>query len=623
MILTENVSLPEKLLSSPVLSRLTVLDNMEEGRVIFRCLVPRSACALEVSLLLAADFEATERIPAVYSGISEGRDVFEVSLELSRGLYYFTYSVATPEGERFVHSVGDELHGELREREELCGRFQLMLCKKGLPDRTSLQGSAMYHIFVDRFRRSGRCEIRLDANFDPDWESGIPEYGQYPGDEVPNNTFFGGDLYGIAEKLPYLVSLGIDTIYLSPIFSAYSNHRYDTADYTKVDPAVGGEEGFDFLVKEAKRHNIKLVLDGVFNHVGSESVYFGGSLYGKNGAAVDPDSPYRDWFFFEEYPHKYKSWWGVKTLPKLNGESPAVRELIYGDGGVVPERIKRGAGGFRLDVADELSNELLDGIKKASFEASEDSFIIGEVWEDASNKIAYGKRRRYFTEGQLDSVMNYPLRTAIIEFVKYSDAASLARTLGTLIAHYPERVLHSLMNFLGTHDTERILTVLAGESGEGKSGDELALMRLSDPQYKEGRRMLVLAFALLSVCPGVPCVYYGDEAGMQGYRDPFCRMPFPWGREDEALTREFTKILAYRKAHPEIISGKTEIAYAIGGSFAVRRFKDGRATVGLFNSAREPAVFALGAVCKDGEGRIYKDTVTLEGTSYIYLEEIQ
>lgn len=623
MILTEGVYLPCELMERPVLSRTVATGDMRQGSTLLRLLIRRSLCCTECTLSLAPDGGRREYIPMEYGGIMDGRDMFFVNVTLPAGLYYFTYELNTALGKRYVSSAGDEQDGQLYENEDYCSRFQLMLCREDISEKCSLHGSCMYHIFVDRFKKTEKFRLRPGAKFEPDWDGGIPEYGNYPGDSIENNTFFGGDLYGIAEKLPYIRSLGADIIYLSPIFTAYSNHRYDTADYTRVEPAIGGEEGLACLIERAKALGIRLVLDGVFNHVGKESVYFGGRLYGGSGATDTPDSPYRDWFYFNSYPDDYECWWGVKVLPKLKSDHPEVQKLISGHGGVIDTRIKMGVSGFRLDVADELCDGMLDSIKARSLAADPDSFIIGEVWEDASNKTAYGKRRSYFINGQLDSVMNYPLRDGVISFVKGCDAEGFAGILTVLMRHYPKRVLFGLMNFLGTHDTERILTVLAGEPAGGRPGDILKDLRLTDEQYERGRNMLDMAFALLCLCPGVPCVYYGDEAGCQGYRDPFCRMPFPWGNEDMRIFESFQKTLKYRSDHPAVKYGDTEILYAGGGALSIARYTDDERVIGLFNSSDKEITFATGGICLGADGKTYGSEVTLSPMTYIYLEETQ
>ncbi len=399
------------------------------------------------------------------------------------------------------------------------------------------KGGVLYQIFVDRFYRGSRdVPIRGDAVFNADWENGIPQYPPYRGAPFKNNTFFGGTLWGVAEKLDYLKMLGVTALYLSPIFKAFSNHKYDTADYFAVDEMFGGEEALDHLLCEAKAKNIRVILDGVFNHTGDDSRYF--NKYGKFstvGAYQSKDSPYYPWFDFEEYPYQYRCWWGIDILPSINTRNPDYRRFIAGKDGVVAHYLHRGISGWRLDVADELSDELLYDIRRGARGEKRDALILGEVWEDASNKIAYGKLRRYFWGNQLDSVMNYPVGNRIADYLMTGNAEGLFTTLKRLYTHYPKKTSDTLMNLLGTHDTERILTKLSGVSENGRSEDALAHASLSDAEYALAVERLKTAWLLLSTVPGVPTIFYGDEAGMQGYHDPFNRRPYPWGHEDQAL----------------------------------------------------------------------------------------
>ena len=394
----------------------------------------------------------------------------------------------------------------------------------------------MYHVFVDRFckgegethRRTGKRAPEIN----PDWENGIPQYPAYPGAHLTNHIHFGGNLWGVAEKLDYLASLGVKVIYLSPIFEAYSNHKYDTGDYMTVDGGFGGEPALDNLIAKANEYGMKIILDGVFNHTGDDSRYFNRyGLYPTVGAVQEEDSPYHKWFCFRKFPDEYESWWGIPILPKLNHKTEACRHYFTGENGVCAHYVKKGIGGWRLDVADELCDEFLDELRVSVKGASPDAdpVIIGEVWENAADKVAYGNRRRYLQGKQLDSVMNYPVRSGILAFIRDGDAEMLYHTLTELYASYPRSVSDALMNLIGTHDTERILTVLGADWEDyDKPNDELATLRLTPEKREQAARLLKLASALQFTVFGIPSVYYGDEVGMEGFHDPFCRFPFPW-----------------------------------------------------------------------------------------------
>ena len=440
------------------------------------------------------------------------------------------------------------------------GERQLLLYR---PERESLlPGGFIYHIFVDRFASSGKHNVRAGGIAAHDWYCGDIQHASVRGGELKNDQFFGGDLDGITDKLDYLASLGVTVIYLSPIFDSPSNHKYDTADYMRIDPAFGDDESFSRLCREAEARGISILLDGVFNHTGADSRYFDiYSRYG-GGAYKNPDSPYRSWYNFGATDDEYECWWGIKILPRVNGEDPGYRRFIVGEDGVIRRYMRLGAAGFRLDVADELSDGFIADIHSAVREEREDGAIIGEVWEDASNKIAYGARRSYLLGGELDSVMNYPMREAIIGYVMRGDAELFRSTAVGIYRRYPRVVSDSLMNLLGTHDTERILTVLGGISGDGKDEDELCKMRMTTEQRKKALSHLRCAFTILFTVYGVPSVFYGDEAGIEGYHDPFCRRPYPWGREDIGLRDYVTRLGGVRRRYRVYAHGLFRICFA-------------------------------------------------------------
>ncbi len=313
----------------------------------------------------------------------------------------------------------------------------------------------------------------------------------------------GRNARGIEEKLPYLASLGVTVLYLNPIFEAASNHRYDTADYTRVDPLLGRKKDFESLCEAARKRGIRIVLDGVFNHTGADSVYF--DKFGNYGTA----EKYRSWFRFgDQYRHGYECWWDVPDLPNVEENDPSFREFLCGEDGVVRRWLRRGASGWRLDVADELPDSLIRDIRAAMKEEKEDSLLLGEVWEDASNKVSYGALREYFLGSELDATMHYPFRTAVLDFLLGKIHAQAAcDAFWTIQEHYPKENLYAALNLIGSHDRARVLTVLGGDVNALKMA-------------------MFLQFAL----PGVPSIYYGDEAGMTGGTDPYNRGSFPWGK---------------------------------------------------------------------------------------------
>ena len=441
-------------------------------------------------------------------------------------------------------------------------RFLMLVYKKNFSTPSWFHGRVMYQIFVDRFFcGEGEVGTRNDVIMNSDWENGVPQYVEHQGESIKNNMFFGGNLWGVTQKLDYLKSLGVGVIYLNPIFKAYSNHKYDTGDYFEIDSMFGGKAAFEELIKKAEELDIKIILDGVFNHTGDNSLYFDRyGEYGNIGAYSNENSRYRNWYLFNGSRDRYDSWWGIKILPRLNHANEDCRRYFTDKNGVGAEYIKQGVAGWRLDVADELSDSFLDEFCATVKEVSGgEAVIIGEVWENATEKVAYGKRRKYLRGAQLDSVMNYPLRKGIMRFVLDGDAEFLSDVLQSIYSTYPKTVCDSLMNILGTHDTERALTVFGKGDDEtcDASGSELAQRRLSPADRAEAIKKMKLATAIQFTVYGVPSVYYGDEAGVEGYRDPFCRMPYPWGREDSGLV-EFYRMLGKIREENRMIFAEGE-----------------------------------------------------------------
>ncbi|MCL1849299.1 MAG: glycoside hydrolase family 13 protein [Clostridiales bacterium] len=512
-----------------------------------------------------ADGGETSEMRMGWTGIAGIDDLFHAQITVpGTGLYWYWFKIETGDGFFIIDREGP--------RDESQSPYQLTVYDQDLTTPDWIKGGVMYHIFVDRFARGGEGDKARKAGsiLREDW-GGTPSFLPDKEGFVRNNDFFGGDLEGVIRKLPYLESQGVTCLYLSPIFEADSNHKYDTGDYHRIDPGFGDEATLTRLCKEAESKGIRIVLDGVFSHVGVDSVYFNQyGHYDSLGAYQSVDSPYYNWFTFKEWPVDYESWWGILLLPAINKQEPSYQAFISGEGGVVEHWLCCGVKGWRLDVVDELPDAFLDPLCKAVRRKDPDALIIGEVWEDASNKIAYGVRRRYLLGGQLDSVMNYPLKDAIIAFIREKNADVLADTMEALLHHYPKPVLDALMNLLGTHDTMRILTVLGGGAFPDDK-EEMALYRLTDQQRAKGRQMLKIASALQFTLPGFPCIYYGDEAGMEGGADPFNRVCYPWGEEDRELIAWYQLLASIRRSQPVFREGVYRLAAAREGVFAFTR----------------------------------------------------
>lgn len=515
------------------------------SQVTFSILLTDFVLPISCDLLLykADAFDTPTRyqmhIDSVYVGCN--RFICSVPLPMEAYLYFYCFEVVTAEGVKHIRRV-DTHNGDFDEDGAL---WQLTVYEPSYQTPALENRGIIYQIFPDRFYNSGRERenVPADRTIHPTW-GGLPEFRPNQNGVITNSDYFGGDLLGIVQKLDYLASLHVSLIYLNPIFEAHSNHRYNVADYFKVDPLLGTNEDFVYLCQEAAKYGIGIVLDGVFSHTGSDSVYFNKERrYGGGGAYNDPNCRYKSWYKFNEYPHNYHSWWGFDTLPEIIEETPDFLDFICGEQGVIRYWMGLGARGFRLDVADELPDVILDRLRCAVKESNPDGILIGEVWEDASNKIAYSQRRRYLLGRQLDSVMNYPFMNAILRYVRYGDCAAVYHGVLSILENYPPPSIRLLFNSLSTHDTPRAITALAAEEYTGGDREwQAAHYALSPEQYKRGCRLLVLAYTLLYFLPGLPCLYYGDEAGVVGWRDPFNRTPYPWGSEDAALVRVFKQL---------------------------------------------------------------------------------
>lgn len=472
----------------------------------------------------------------------------------SAGLYFFYFSVNAPLGHMEFRAEAGE------------APWQLTFYSEEFTAPSWITGGLYYQIFTDRFSRSQKSPPG-----DKVWGE-TPDYAPSADGVVRRNDHFGGDLAGIIDKLPYLSKLGVSCIYLCPIFEAESNHKYDTSDYMKIDPRYGDEDDLRELCVKASELGMRVMLDGVFDHTGSNSVYFNrDGRYGGGGAFNTTSSPYYSWYQFSHWPDNYSCWWGIDTMPQVNELEPSYMAFILGEGGVLEKWMDCGVSGWRLDVADELPDDFLSKLRATVKRKVSDGLIIGEVWEDASNKVSYGLRRRYLLGGELDSVTNYSFKNAIIEYALTGRAESLADVVKQVCGNYPKPALDCLMNILGTHDTARIITVMGGR--EYDSMDEKASVRLTGEDYWRARELLKLCAVLQFTLPGVPCIFYGDEAGLQGYGDPFCRGCFPWGQEDSELTDWYCALSELRRTHTCFDGGELLTLCAQNGVFSFRRQK--------------------------------------------------
>ncbi len=519
-----------------------------DEKVKLRIIVPRSMKCCGATLCVVKENESPAYYSMFWAGMcGDDNEYWELHFfATTPGLYWYHFELDTPWGRSFVRNVGRGVGDFAPDASD----FQQTVYDKNFKTPDWLKGGIIYQIFPDRFYSSGteKHDVR-PSRVMRRWGD-EPFWREEQMNGIWNNDYFGGDLKGIEEKLLYLANLGVTCIYLNPIFEANSNHRYDTADYEKIDPLLGTEDDLKSLCKTAReQYGISIILDGVFSHTGCDSKYFNiYSNYDDVGAYNSKESPYYPWYKFINWPDEYHSWWGIKLLPEVIEETPEYREYICGKNGILRKWLKCGISGWRLDVADELPDVFLDDLRRAVKDENSEAVIIGEVWEDATTKLAYGERRRYLLGEQLDSVMNYPFADAVLNFVKFANADAFIDSVMSIIEKYPPQVTNVLMNHIGTHDTERAITRLAGENCEGYGRNwQHEHNKLSNYDYYRGVSMMKIASLIQYTLPGVPSLYYGDEIGMQGMKDPFNRACMDWYEPNTELHRWYKRLGEIRR----------------------------------------------------------------------------
>lgn len=502
-------------------------------------------------LVLQKDNEEKVYYKMKYSHTKGEFSFFSLKLKINEpGLYFYYFEAENENGIDKIYR--NEYFEATLEGERL---YQLTVTKKNYKTPDFIKGGIIYHIFVDRFFSKNPIFSKSGAVF-KNWNEKITIKDN---DGIRRaNDFYLGNFEGIIEKLDYLKELNVTMLYLSPIFLSPSNHRYDTSDYLTLDDILGDEKIFKKLIDEAKKRDISIMLDGVFNHTGADSIYFNKFLNFKSlGAFQSKNSKYFNWFDFYEYPNEYRCWWGVTICPSVNQDNLEYRNFITKQ--VMPKWLNYGVKGYRLDVVDELKPIFVKEIRKSIKENNENNLLIGEVWEDASNKISYSQRRSYFQGESLDGVMNYVFKDAILAYVKYNDKKYFETQVLDIVENYPKQSLNVSLTLIGTHDTIRIINELA-EIDTSKFNDETKInFKLNDFQKIEAIKKLKIASFLQFTLPGVPSIYYGDEIGLEGFEDPLNRAPFDWSQIGNEINQHYIKISNFRNDNKEIYSGDFDI----------------------------------------------------------------
>lgn len=561
----------------------------------------------DVSTPVEMRFEKSENGFSVYTADY----VFDAA-----GIYYYRFEMRNRDGVWY--------YGRGENGESVCGEnlpeWQLTVYKSSYKTPDFAKGNIIYHIFVDRFNRADgvktKRKYRLHESFSESPEV-VSADGKYYADD-----FFGGNFNGIREKLDYLEELGVGIIYLSPIFKAYSNHRYDTGDYLKVDELLGTEDDFKRLLDAAHEKGMKVILDGVFNHSGADSLYFNKfGTYDSLGAYQSKSSPYYDWYYFKKFPDEYACWWGCDNVPDLNKSNKDYRALVFGKNGVVEKWQKLGADGWRLDVVDELPIDFVNLLIKKIKSVNKDALVIGEVWEDASTKVSYGELRPYLLGDQLDGTMNYPFMNAIIAYVRDGDEKFFKDTVQSILENYPKETVYCLMNSLGTHDTVRIINALSDVRAHGWSKTHKLGYKLPDSEYEKAKKKLYLASVLQFTLPGIPSIFYGDEAGLQGFDDPINRRPYPWGSEDKEILAHYRKLGRIRRENRAVFSGGFNMRDENGLVAYERAGGDDEILIAVNAGADDKTLIINKEYTSLYNNKEYKDVVDVPGGAFVILKK--
>lgn len=546
--------------------QITKIETIEDGEKIHIKLdLPEKLGWYEDVTMVIEKEGKQEVIPLIYSKSTDNYATFEGEIELQQSAIYHYY---------FMCRVNDKVKYIKRNSIEDCKikKEEMYKLSVGFSVPDWAKGAIMYHIFVDRFRRGDKEKINLPnrhlhKNWNEELQIGPDENG------VWNNDFYGGDLKGIIEKLDYINSLGVTILYLSPIVRSQSNHRYDTADYLEIDPYAGSETDLKKLCEEAHKRGMKVILDAVFNHTGNDSKYFNEyGNYDSVGAYQSKSSPYYPFYKKNGSDSKFDYWWGMTNLPVCDKDAIEWQNFITGENGVIDKWFSLGIDGLRLDVADELTDEFIELIRKAVKRNKEDGFILGEVWKNPMRMKKYMsfENRGYISSGKcMDTVMDYPLIDSLIRYFKYADKDKLENILKEIMTEYPKDTINSLMNFTSTHDISRLITILGAnvfdqysEWAWNPSNTDLDFcknFRLTQEEYNRGKEILMLYIFTLNLFPGTLSIFYGDEVGLDGLGNLANRRPFPWDNIDYEILDFYRYIGKIRMDNKALKEGNLNI----------------------------------------------------------------
>ena len=580
-------------------------------------------------------FSYVPSVNGVYDSINNPNPTFPT--QITGGLMWYQFSV-TYQGQTIYYTDNGSQQAGVGQPSFTAGgpSYQISVYDPTYQTPTWLKHAVIYEIFPDRFFNGNIANdenpntqqgVYVNANgtenlgpiqFHKDWYSlpFDPATGSnpaYAGNGQYNIDYFGGDLQGIQDKLDYLQSLGVNTLYLTPIFQSESVHKYDTGNFMQVDPGFGTMQDYLNLVKDAKAKGMHIILDTAFEDTGSNSTYFNrfGAYGSTNGAyqngQVNTNSPYYSWYQWAPgQTPPYNSWFGYDTLPLTNTNNPSYQNFV--DNTVGPYWITQGASGWRLDSADNsnFSVPWWSAFRQAVKKVDPNAAIIGEVWNNASNDGgATPAGTDWLTGSTFDSVMNYQFRNAVLDFFagNYNDgneqhnavnAAGFNRELMTLYSDYPLQSFYAMMNLVDSHDTMRILSVLEGvPSPTTMTALQQATYQPTAAQQQLGIAKLQLVSDFQFGFPGDPTVYYGDEAGATGYKDPLDRGTYPWGFANQDLLNHYRLLGAIRNANPVLQTGTFTPLYTSGSVYAFARTITGGQDVFGASAQNASAIVAI------------------------------